>query len=113
MLITEKLAAQEKHNLVYLKEKGAALSFKNARTLKENLIKLMDDEALREGMSEKTKEFRKDASGDLAEFILSRPDADYTKLIASKIDFSKVRQRVRAALKAADKRERAKKKNKN
>lgn len=73
----------------------------------------MDDEALREGMSEKTKEFRKDASGDLAEFILSRPDADYTKLVASKIDFSKVRQRVRAALKAADKRERAKKKNKN
>ncbi|MDE6586678.1 MAG: hypothetical protein K2K80_08375 [Clostridia bacterium] len=108
MLITEKIAAQEKHNLVYMKEKGVALSFKNAKTLKQNVLKLMDDPDLRRSMSEKTVPLKKNAIDVLAELILSQPKADYTELLKQDIDFKTVEKTVRKALKKADKAEKKK-----
>ncbi|MDE7330145.1 MAG: hypothetical protein K2N30_03475 [Clostridia bacterium] len=109
MLVTEKLVEQERNNLEYMKQKGVALSFKNARTLKENILKLMDDENLRREMSEKTLPLKKNAIGELAEFIISQPEADYSHLDGKEIDFSKVKSSVKKALKRADKEERRKK----
>ena len=103
MLITEKLAAQEKRNLVYFKEKNAALSFKDAKTLKENLLKLMDDPELRATMSKNTLPFKKDSITELANHMLAQPDADYTDISNRNIDYKKVKERVARALKAADK----------
>lgn len=108
MLIVEKIAAQEKHNLVYMKEKGVALSFNNTKTLKENVLKLMDNPDLRQSMSEKTVPLKKNATQVLADFILSQPKADYTELLSQNIDFSKVKKKVKKAVKKADKEERKK-----
>lgn len=109
MLITEKLAGQEKRNLVYMKEKGVALSFKNAKELKENILKLMDDKSLREQMSTSCLPLKKNATEELAKLILSQPEADYTDILAENIDFKEVKKKVKKAVKAADRRDRANK----
>ncbi|MDE7087126.1 MAG: hypothetical protein K2O67_02930 [Clostridia bacterium] len=109
MLITEKLAAQEKCNLIYMKSKGVALSFKNGKELKENILKLMDDGELLKSMSENTVPLRKPAASDLAKFILCQPKADYNKLLSQNIDVKDIKKTVKAALKAADKESRKKK----
>lgn len=108
MLITENLPAQEECNLNYMKEKGVALSFKNQKELKANLIRLMDNPELLEEMSKNTLPFRKNAMNDLAEFILSQPNADYSKIsdaVSGSGEVSKVRNNVKKALKDADRRE--------
>lgn len=106
MLITENLPAQEECNLNYMKEKGVALSFKNQKELKANLIRLMDNPELLEEMSKNTLPFRKNAMNDLAEFILSQPNADYSKISdAVSGEVSEVRNNVKKALKDADRRE--------
>ena len=106
MLITENLPAQEECNLNYMKEKGVALSFKNQKELKANLIRLMDNPELLEEMSKNTLPFRKNAMNDLAEFILSQPNADYSKISdAFSGEVSEVRNNVKKALKDADRRE--------
>lgn len=113
MLITEKLAAQEAYNLSYLKRKGAALSFKNKKELKAQLLRLMDDSEFLRRMAENTLPLRKNATGELAETILSQPNASYDGyydlLLIRGIDL-RARLHVRKALKKADKdeRERAK-----
>lgn len=106
MLITEKVPAQEKYNLVYMKEKGVALSFKNKRQLKENILKLVDDKKLRLSMSEKTKKLKKNAIEDVANLLLNAPKADYSKLLKQNIDLQSVKKNVKIALKKADKIER-------
>ena len=106
MLITEKLAEQEKHNLDYMKKNGVALSFKNGKTIKEQILKLMDDENLRNKMSENCAPLRKPATEALAEFILKLPSADYSELAG--INCKGTKKAIKAALKAADKKERAK-----
>ncbi len=109
MLVTEKLAAQEKYNLEYLKNKGVALSFRNKKELKKNVLRLIDDPALLERMSENTLPLRKNATGGLADFILSQPTADYSDFLEltliGGIDL-RAKKWVRKALKEADKKER-------
>ncbi|MDE6586677.1 MAG: glycosyltransferase [Clostridia bacterium] len=104
MLVTEKLIMQEKYNLAYMKKKGVALSFKNAKTLKQNILKLMDDFDARREMSENTVALRKDAAGELAHFILSQPEADYSAF-EDKVDLTTAKKQVKQALKRADKKE--------
>jgi len=106
MLITAHLAAQENYNLLYMKKKGAALSFKNNRELKEKLLKLMDSPEKRREMSQKCEPLIRNGAENLAELILSQPDADYTEFLKQNIDYSKVKSEVAKALKAADKKER-------
>ena len=109
MLITEKLAAQEKHNLKYLKEKGVALSFKNGKELKERLLSLMDDADLRTAMSDKTEALRKNATENLAHTILEQPYADYDGFLEMLLlygDDLRAERAVKRALKKADKRAR-------
>ena len=103
MLITETLAAQEKHNLKYMKEKGAVTSFKNGGELEEKVRYLMDNREKLDEMSAATKPLRKRAISDLAEFILSRPKADYTELLNKNVDLKKVKGSVKKAVRQADK----------
>ncbi len=112
MLIIEKMAAQEQYNLDYMKGKGVALSFKNGKELKQNILKLMDDPELLKSMSEKTKELQKNSIDMLAKFILNSPAADYSELESRNIDFDRVEKEVKKQLKIADKSSRAHKKDK-
>ncbi len=112
MLIIEKMAAQEQYNLDYMKEKGVALSFKNGKELKQNILKLMDDPELLKSMSEKTKELQKNSIDMLAKFILNSPAADYSELESRNIDFDRVEKEVKKQLKIADKSSRAHNKDK-
>lgn len=108
MLVTEKLVMQEKRNLAYMKNKGVALSFKNFKTLKRNVLKLMDDPELRKEMSEKTLPLKKNAMGEIAALILAQPNADYGNTDAADVDEKEVKRAVRHALLAADLEERQK-----
>ena len=66
----------------------------------------MDNPELLEEMSKNTLPFRKNAMNDLAEFILSQPNADYSKISdAFSGEVSEVRNNVKKALKDADRRE--------
>ncbi|MDE6059652.1 MAG: hypothetical protein K2G44_06420 [Clostridia bacterium] len=112
MLITEKLAAQEKYNLNYLKQKGAALSFKNIKELKEQIIALMENRELLEKTSQCCAALKTNATAELANFILSQPSVDYGALLYSFIgheDNPRAKKTVKRALREADKRERKKK----
>ncbi len=108
MLITEKLAAQEKFNLAYLKRKGAALSFKNKRELKTQIIRFSEDADLRGKISQCASALRTNGTAKLAAFILSQPSADYGRFLYSVgyEDHINAKKAVKEALKAADKRER-------
>lgn len=109
MLVTEKLAAQEKYNLAYLKEKGVALSFKNKKELKAHVLRLMENPGLLEQMSIKTLPLRKNAMDDLAELILSQPNVSYDGYCELLLLYGtdlRARENVKKALKKADKEER-------
>ena len=103
MLIYEKTPAQERYNLVYLKEKGVALSFKNEKTLRENLLNLIGDDALRGRMERCAGQLARNGTDRTAELLLSSPAADYSELLAEKIDEKAIKKNVRAAMKRADK----------
>lgn len=107
MLITEHLAAQEKYNLVYMKQKGVAMSFKNAKELKQNILTLMDNPKQLEDMVEKLKTLRKTATADLAKFMLNLPNADYSELEKLNIDTNSINKQAKKALKQADKQSKA------
>ncbi len=104
MLIYEKTPAQERYNLVYLKGRGVALSFGNEASLRENLLRLLEDGRLRAEMSENARRLARNATARTAELLESAPEADYSALEAMEIDFSKVHAAVRAAVRAANKR---------
>lgn len=106
LIAPQKMAAQEQYNLAYLKKKGVALSFRNEKQLKEQILKLMDDPALLEEMSKKTSDLRKNAIASLAEFMLSLPAADYSRFGKEEIRLNDVKKNVIKALKRADKTER-------
>ena len=105
MLVTEKLPGQEVCNLLYLKEKGVALSFKNKKQLKENLYKIINDENYRQDMSNKALALKTPGMSTLAEFILKQENADYSKLLEQNIELSLVKKNVKKSLKQADKKE--------
>ncbi len=103
MLVTEKLAAQEKHNLIYMKKKGVALSFRNGKQLKQKISYLSENPDELEKMSARMQSLRKNAIEELARFILAQPNADYSELTAQNIELNTVRKKAEKALKQADK----------
>ncbi len=105
MLVTTKIPAQEKYNLKYIQEKGVSLAFHNKKELEKHIVTLLDDKDKLNDMVEKTKEFRKNAIGDLSRFILSQPKADYTELKNCNIDLSKIKKIVRKYVRFANKKE--------
>lgn len=108
MLLTEELAAQEKYNLAFMKSRGVALSYKSAKELKEQILFLMDAPEKRIEMSERTQGLRKNATDDLAKFMLSLPDADYSEFEGNAVELGDVKKNVEKALRCADKAERKK-----
>lgn len=103
MLITESVPAQEKHNIVYLKGKGVALSFKNADELKKHILNLTENPDILNRMAKNTLALRKNAVFDLAEFILSLPQAGYTDF-AEKYKGVKIKKKTaKKVLKLAEK----------
>ena len=102
MIITEKIPAQEKYNLLYLKSKGVALSFKNARKLKEKLTYFIDNPRAAEEVRERALKLRKNAVGDLVKLITSQPQADYIGFTAGDLSENRLKKRVKTALKYAD-----------
>ena len=109
MLITEKIPAQEKYNLVYMKKKGVAISFKNKKELADGLYKLMDDPQLREEMSSKAFALKTRGIELLAKRLLEEK-GDYSKILSQNIDFKDVKKSIFKSLKKADKEEKRKKK---
>ncbi len=105
MLITEKIPAQEKYNLIYMKSKGVATSFKNKKQLTEGLYKIMDDKALREDMGAKAYALKTNGIEKLAKFMLDLPNADYSQILAENINFAEVKKKVKKAMKVAHKKE--------
>ena len=103
MLITEKLAGNEIYNLDYLREKGVALSFKNQKDLTEKLNYLLENPAVRKGMSDIMPSLRKNAVIELTRLFKAQPLAAYSALTAENIDFKSVRKKVKEAVKNADK----------
>ncbi len=101
MLLYEKTPAQERYNLVYLKEKGVALSFKNEKTLRENLLKLLEDEELRGSMKACIAELARNATDKTAALLASFPAADYSGLPAEVPDRKTVKKTVKRAMKRA------------
>lgn len=110
LIVTEKLPAQEKYNLEYLKAKGVAFSFKNAEELKAHILRLMNDKDFLKQTVDNAEPLRKHALDDLANFILSQPNADYTELDKLNINCTKTKKATKAAIKIAHKKERAKRK---
>ncbi len=99
MLIWERLPAQEKYNLHYLKEHGAARSFRGPRQLKRELLQLLHDEELRRQMAQRAFSLACSGAIGTAELLLSAPPADWTDF--EKIDFSEVKTVCKKALKRA------------
>ncbi len=105
MLVTTKIPAQEKYNLQYMQEKGVSLAFNNKKELEKQISVLLDQEDKLNEMVEKTKTFRKNAIGDLANFILSQPQADYKDLKACKINLKKIKRTVKKYVRYANRKE--------
>lgn len=106
MLITEKIPAQEKYSLIYMKEKGVALSFKNARELKQKVIYLMENPEKLNDMTNRLRPLQKHAILDLANFIYNLPNADYTELLKQDINTNNTKKLVKKVLKQKDKQSR-------
>ncbi len=105
MLITTKIPTQELYNLDYLKKKGCALSFKNKKELKRNILMLLDDENKRNEMTNCCQKLRKDSLNLLADYLLTLPKADYSSLVKEDIDFDKIKRRVKKMLKEENKKQ--------
>lgn len=103
MLITESVPAQEKHNIVYLKGKGVALSFKNADELKRHIANLTENPDILNEMAKNTLALKKNAIFDLAEFILSQPQADYKDFAEKHKNVTIKKKTAKNALKLAEK----------
>ncbi len=99
MVVTKKIPAQEIYNLHYLEEKGAAVSFKTAKELKEILNEMFIKPQLLNGMRESALKLKTNAVKDVAEFILNLPEADYSDFK----DFGKenVKKQIKQALRLA------------
>ena len=109
MLVPQRLPAQEGYNLSYLRKKGVALSFRGKRQLKEQLKNIMDNPKRLQEMSRNTLPLKKNAVGDLADFILAQPNADYSGYLEMMLlygDDFRAKRAVKRALKRADKRSR-------
>ncbi len=93
-LITPKVYAQEKHNLIYLSQKGAVKSYKNKHNLKEIIYKMMNDNNEYTQTIKGILKLRKNAIEDLSKLILEQPNAIYDDSYINKIDYSNVKKNV-------------------
>ena len=109
IIVTEMVSGQERHNLEYLKSKGAALSFKNSKELKQILFKLMDDKDFYNQMVKNVLKLRINGIDNTAKFILSLPNAKYNQEVLEKIKFNQVFKNVQKARLKANKLEKKKK----
>ena len=91
------LPRQEADNAVYLREKGAALLYRNERELREQLTALLTDESLRGRMLTAQRAMAGGGVRELAAHILAQPFAGY----GEEPDFSHLRERIAAAMKRA------------
>ncbi len=110
MLVTEKVPAQEKYNLTYLKEKGAILSFKNKKDLKEKVNLLLDDENLRKNMSNQANKLKSNAVSEIADLINKLPNADYS-FMENDVDFEEARREIKKTIRKKNKEYRRKNEN--
>ncbi|MBQ7164739.1 MAG: hypothetical protein IJR61_05365 [Clostridia bacterium] len=101
VLITEKLPSQEILNMEYLKAKGMAESFGNKRQLLRLIEILRKDGGKHSGMAENMRAFRRNGIKNVAELLLSLPQANYSEEYISSIDYKTVKKRVKAAYKKA------------
>ena len=98
VIVTEKIPTQERYNLNYMKDKGVALSFKNKKELKKHVDMLLDDPQMVEEMSMNARKMRKNTIKELAEFILSFPNADYSTINEDEINYKKVKRAVKTSV---------------
>ncbi len=87
-----------------MKEKGVAVSFKNKKELKQHVLNLIDNPEILQSMREKISPLRKNTINELAEFMLSLPQADYSK-VEQDIDFKKVKKLVKKRMLEENKKE--------
>lgn len=99
IIVTEKIPTQELYNLEYMKKKGVALSFKNKKELKTHVDTLLDNPSLVEEMSQRAFKMRKNSINELANFILSLPEADYSSINEDDIDYKKVKRATKSSVK--------------
>ncbi len=99
-VVTRELPAQEEYNLDYLEGKGFACSFENKKELVSHLERLMSEEA-RKPIIEKLEKFRRDGITELANLILSQPEAKFDDEYIATIDYKKVGANVKKALRKA------------
>lgn len=92
------LPQQEADNAVYLRARGAALTYKNTAQLSAHLLHLMTDDKFREGIKEAQRALRLGGIKELAEHILSQPYAEYSGPILTK----GIKKRIYAAMDERD-----------
>lgn len=107
-IATEKLPAQEKYNLNYLKSKGILVSFKNKDELHQIINELHDTPGKLEEMASAVKKLRTNGIDNVAKLILSQPKATYNDTYIAEIKYTEVINRVKKQLKTQDKIERKK-----
>ena len=103
IIVTDTVSGQERHNLDYLKSKGVAKSFKNAKELKEILFDLMDNKDHYDQMVENVLKLRVNGIDNTAQFILNQPLAHYDQQKIDKIDYKNVFKNVQKARLKANK----------
>lgn len=101
LVIYEKLPEQEKHNLLFLKRNGAAVSFRSQKDLTFHLGRLLELPALRKKMSENALPLRRNPIAEVAQRILSAPKADWEPVLLQKPDVRQAKRTTKRALKAA------------
>ena len=103
ILVTTHLAAQEKHNLNYLTEKGVVLPFKNKKQLKEQLNKLISDKQLYDQMVANIEPLRRNGIDNLARFMVEQQNADYSEINSNEINYEGVKKEIKQATRQAHK----------
>lgn len=99
VIATEKLPAQEKYNLIYLKKKGIATSFKNSVELKKELFTLIENKELYKKRVEAMKSLKTNGIDNLAKIIMICPRAKYNDDYIYRIDYNDVKFKVKKAMK--------------
>ena len=103
ILVTTHLAAQERHNLNYLTEKGVVLPFKNKKQLQQQLLRLINDQELYNKMVANIAPLRRNGIDNLARFMIEQENADYSQIDESKVDYSNIKKEMKQATKQAHK----------
>lgn len=102
MIVTSKVYGQERHNLNYLKQKGVVLSFNNKKQLKNNIFMLKNNKQFYDSIVNKMNDLRTSGINYIAEFIMNQPKAVYDEDYINKIDYNKVKNKVKKVIREAD-----------